>query len=116
MFPAKYAPFQKLSLGLLARSSIHNVFRLAYPNGTGAMTASIEFAVGALKVPHVVVCGHTECGAMKGVVEEGALDKLPHMKRWLGYSKTAADIVAALGDGKNNAKKCGLRILTGAGR
>lgn len=67
------------------------------------MTASIEFAVGALKVPHFVVCGHTECGAMKGAVEEGALDKLPHMKRWLGYPRAAADIVAALGDAKTDA-------------
>ena len=32
---------------------------------TGSMTASIEFAVSVLKVPHIVVCGHTDCGAMK---------------------------------------------------
>ena len=39
-----------------------------HTNHTGAMTASIEFAVGALKVPHIVVCGHSNCGAMKGAV------------------------------------------------
>jgi carbonic anhydrase len=76
-----------------------------YTSHVGAMTASIEFAIGALKVPHIVVCGHTECGAMKGAVQEGALDSLPHMKEWLSYSKAAVDIVAALGDGKTDAEK-----------
>jgi carbonic anhydrase len=63
---------------------------------TGAMTASIEFAVAALKVPHIVICGHTECGAMKGALNMDSLDSLPHVKEWLGYSKAAVDVVAAL--------------------
>ena len=41
---------------------------------TGGMTASIEFAVAALKVPHIVICGHTECGAMKGAMNPEGLD------------------------------------------
>jgi len=60
---------------------------------TGGMTASIEFAVAALKVPHIVVCGHTECGAMKGAMNPEGLDTLPHVKEWLGYSKAAVDVV-----------------------
>jgi carbonic anhydrase len=69
-----------------------------HTQNTGAMTASIEFAVAALNVPHIVVCGHTECGAMKGAMNspEG-LDALPHIKEWLGYSKAAVDIVKELG-------------------
>lgn len=57
---------------------------------TGAMTASIEFAVGALKVPHIVVCGHSECGAMKGAMNPEGLDDFPHVKEWLGYARAAA--------------------------
>lgn len=60
---------------------------------TGGMTASIEFAVAALKVPHIVICGHTECGAMKGALQPDDLDGLPHVKEWLGYSQAAVDIV-----------------------
>ena len=60
---------------------------------TGGMTASIEFAVAALKVPHIVICGHTECGAMKGAMNPEGLDSLPHVKEWLGYSKAAVDVV-----------------------
>ncbi len=64
-----------------------------HTNHTGGMTASIEFAVAALKVPHIVVCGHTECGAMKGAMNPEGLDGLPHVKEWLGFAKAAVDIV-----------------------
>ena len=57
---------------------------------TGAMTASIEFAVGALRVPHIVICGHSECGAMKGAMNPEGLDDFPHVKEWLGYARAAA--------------------------
>lgn len=67
---------------------------------TGGMTASIEFAVAALKVPHIVVCGHTECGAMKGAMDlakdDSALNSLPHVKEWLSFSKAAMDAVDAI--------------------
>ncbi len=63
---------------------------------TGGMTASIEFAVAALQVPHIVICGHTECGAMKGAMNPESLDSLPHVKEWLGYSKAAVAIVDAM--------------------
>ena len=63
---------------------------------TGGMTASIEFAVAALKVPHIVICGHTECGAMKGAMYPEDLDSLPHVKEWLSYSSAAVDAVKAL--------------------
>lgn len=65
---------------------------------TGGMTASIEFAVAALKVPHIVICGHTECGAMKGAMNPEGLDELPHVREWLGYSRAAVSIVQALGE------------------
>lgn len=64
---------------------------------TGGMTASIEFAVAALNVPHIVVCGHTECGAMKGAMDLAGLEGLPHVREWLGYTKAAVNIVQELG-------------------
>ena len=44
-----------------------------HTNHTGAMTASIEFAIGALEIGHIIVCGHSECGAMKGAMDPGGL-------------------------------------------
>src|SRR5210317_1739618 len=63
---------------------------------TGGMTASIEFAVAALKVPHIVICGHTECGAMKGAMNPEGLDGLPHVREWLGFTQAAVAVVEEL--------------------
>jgi carbonic anhydrase len=77
-----------------------------HTNQTGGTTASIEFAVAALGVPHIVICGHTECGAMKGAISDRAkLDKLPHVREWLGFSQAAVDIVEAIGEGKSDEEK-----------
>jgi len=64
---------------------------------TGGVTASLEYAVSALKVPHVVVCGHTDCGAMKAALSNEGLEGLPHIKEWLSFSKAAVDVVNAIG-------------------
>ncbi len=60
---------------------------------TGGMAASIEYATAVLKVPHIVICGHKECGALKAALNpEGAKD-LPHMQEWLSMVKEAVDLV-----------------------
>lgn len=64
-----------------------------HSNQTGGMTASIEFAVAALGVSHIVVCGHTDCGAMKGALNPEKLDSLPHVKEWLGHCRCATEVV-----------------------
>ncbi len=80
-----------------------------HTNYTGGMTASIEFATAALRVPHIVVCGHTECGAMKGAMNPEGLDPLPHVKEWLGYSRAAVDVVNEIGEDLDEAGR--MRLL-----
>lgn len=72
---------------------------------TGGITASIEFAVSALKVSHIVVCGHTDCGAMKGALNLDKLGGLPHVREWLGHSRAAVEIVEAIGGDLNEHDK-----------
>lgn len=70
-----------------------------HSNQTGGMTASIEFAVTALNVPHIVICGHTDCGAMKGAMALDKLSGLPHVREWLDHSRAAVEITNVLGAG-----------------
>ncbi len=64
-----------------------------HSNETGGMTASIEYAVAVLGVRHIIVCGHTDCGAIKGALDLDALKGLPHVKEWLGHCRSAMEIV-----------------------
>ncbi len=77
---------------------------------TGGMTASIEFAVAALNVPHIVICGHTECGAMKGAMNPEGLDALPHVKEWLSYSRAAVSVVEQLGTDLSDEEKMNMLL------
>ena len=43
-----------------------------YPDAMGGVSATIEYAVGVLGVADVIVCGHTDCGVMKGVLNPEA--------------------------------------------
>lgn len=69
-----------------------------HSQATGGMTASIEYAVAVLGVKHIVVCGHSDCGAMKGALNMSALDSLPHVKEWLGHARSAIEVVKAQGN------------------
>lgn len=80
-----------------------------HTNQTGGMTASIEFAIGALAIPHIVICGHTECGALEGAMHRERLANLPHVREWLGYAQGAVDIVETLGAGLDPEAK--MRML-----
>ncbi|WP_419419207.1 carbonic anhydrase [Legionella sp. D16C41] len=49
--------------------------------------AAIEYAVDVLRVRDIVVCGHSGCGAMNGLLDENLKHKLPAVARWLTYAE-----------------------------
>ena len=75
---------------------LRNAGNIVPPHGDHAsgMGASIEFAIKALGVTHVVVCGHTQCGAMKGATDLAGLDSLPQVQKWLAHAQDAVKTVA----------------------
>ncbi len=53
------------------------------------VTATIEYAVEVLKVKYAILCGHSDCGAMKAALDRKALDNLPKASRWLHHVEAA---------------------------
>lgn len=55
--------------------------------------AVIEFAVFSLQVSDIIVCGHSECGAMQALVRGIDTLSCPHLESWLKYGKEALNKV-----------------------
>ena len=58
-------------------------------NDVDGCTATIEYAVEVLKVKHAILCGHSDCGAMKAALDRRGLEKLPKASRWLQHVEAA---------------------------
>ncbi len=69
----------------------------AYGEMLGGVSAVVEFAVSALRVPHIIICGHSDCGAMKALCDpvKHGLDNMPTVKSWLRNAEAAHSIVRA---------------------
>jgi carbonic anhydrase len=53
------------------------------------VTATIEYAVEVLKVKSAILCGHSDCGALKAALDQAGLEKMPKAKRWLRHVEAA---------------------------
>jgi carbonic anhydrase len=59
--------------------------------------ADIEYAVLHLRVEHIVVCGHTDCGGVKALSAPLDWSQEPHIARWIEYARPAQTKVGASG-------------------
>jgi len=89
-----------------------NAGNMIPPHGTqsGGVTATIEYAVMALKVPHVVVCGHSDCGAMRALLHPEKTEGMPNVQAWLNHGELARQIVAEMHPDLSEAEKVDLLI------
>jgi carbonic anhydrase len=73
---------------------VRNVGNLVpcYGTSNNAELAAVEYAVSALGVKHIIVCGHTGCGAMRALLEGSPVD-LPAVMQWLRHAESTAAIV-----------------------
>jgi carbonic anhydrase len=63
------------------------------PGSPTAEAATIEYAIRGLGIRHVVLCGHTRCGAMQAVAEPACTANMPSVRQWLGHAQSASEIV-----------------------
>ncbi len=68
---------------------IGNVVPVESASNVDGVTATIEYAVEVLRVRHIILCGHSDCGALKAALERKNLEKLPKARRWLQHVEAA---------------------------
>jgi len=89
----------RIDPALIMRSSPGDVFVIRnagnivppigeHPSGEAA---TIEYGVSALNVHDIVVCGHSQCGAMTGLLNPEAVEALPQVKCWLATASESFD-------------------------
>jgi carbonic anhydrase len=69
----------------------------AYGEMLGGVSAVVEYACVALGVSDIIVCGHSDCGAMKALLDPDAplLREMPTVRSWLRNAEAARSVVAA---------------------
>jgi len=74
---------------------IRNAGNIVPPYGPSSSgeAGTIEFAVSALKIRQIVVCGHTQCGAIGGLLYPDTIKDLPAVKLWLSHAEATQRII-----------------------
>ncbi|TSA01644.1 MAG: carbonic anhydrase [Nitrospiraceae bacterium] len=75
--------------------------------GNGGEAATIEFAVAALGVKDIIICGHSHCGAMHGLLHPEQVASLPAVSSWLSHAEMTRRIMR-----ENYGHLDGDRLLT----
>ncbi len=80
---------------LFVVKNVGNIVPPAHVRGdTNSTAAAIEFAVENLKVNDIVICGHSQCGAIAALLADSPVgDDMPHLRDWL---KLAAPVLDTL--------------------
>ncbi|KQZ91639.1 MULTISPECIES: carbonic anhydrase [unclassified Pseudomonas] len=61
----------------------------SYSPHPGGVSATVEYAVAVLGVTDIVICGHSDCGAMTAVAKCTCMDHLPAVSGWLQHAESA---------------------------
>jgi carbonic anhydrase len=70
----------------------------AYGEMLGGVSAVIEFAVSSLGVRHIVICGHSHCGAMHALLDPASVVTMPTVEAWLHNAHAALRVAESLHD------------------
>lgn len=76
----------------------------SYGPEPGGVSATVEYAVAVLGVSDIVICGHSDCGAMTAISECKCLNHLPAVANWLRYADSAKVVNEAREHASSKAK------------
>lgn len=96
---------------------VRNAGNLVPPpsENSSGVAATVEYAVRVLKVADVIVCGHSDCGAMKGLMHTEQLQSLPIVKAWLENAGVASRwLTSTLKEATTMSPEERLKLLTEA--
>jgi carbonic anhydrase len=74
--------------------SVGNLVAPASPDGVSigdvSEASAIEFSLSKLRVKHIVVCGHSRCGAIEAILAgRENYAALPNLKAWLAHGESS---------------------------
>jgi len=81
-----------------------------YSDHVGGVTASMEVAVKVLRVPLIIICGHTDCGVMKALLAPEQTAGMPALQSWMRHTLEAHERL--LRENPSASKDEKLRLLT----
>lgn len=76
---------------------LRNVANIIPPaeHAESGIISPLEYAVLKLHVPHIIICGHTQCGGIQGLDQELDKSKVPAISQWLTFAHPAKETVDA---------------------
>jgi carbonic anhydrase len=86
---------------------LRNAGNIVPPFGAanGGEGATIEYAVSVLGVEHIIVVGHTQCGAVGAMLEPDKVKHLPAVEQWLRHAESTRRIVGEVYPGLDTARR-----------
>jgi len=76
-----------------------------YGDFVGGVTSSVEYANLVLKVPVIVICGHTDCGVMKALLHPETTGGMPGVQTWMRHGNEAKQTVVRDYSGRPEEEK-----------
>lgn len=75
---------------------LRNIGNLVPPFGAGTgggEDAAVEYAIEVLGIQDIIICGHTGCGAMHGLLHPEEIKEMPRVVNWLRHAEATKRIM-----------------------
>lgn len=77
---------------------------------SGGVRATLEYALKTLDIRDVIICGHSKCGAMQGLLNPDSLRDMPFVAQWLEHARAILPAVEEASSGLSPDEKLNLAV------